>query len=1142
MTQLLISLSRTSCILIIGMLSIISSTLAANHDIALSDEEKTWITKNPVIKVHNETDWPPFNYAENGNPLGFSIDVMNLIAEKVGLKVEYKTGPSWSEFLDMMRAGDLDVMLNIVKTADRQKYLLYTPPYADNPNTILSRTDAPFESLEQLFGKTVSVPKGFFYEEILKRDYPQIKVLLRDGTLETMKAVSFGQADAALGELAVFNHLLSKHLMTGVAVSGEVKMGDPELSLLNIATRKDLPTLASILKKGVQALTVEEKRSISIKWLQSHVAKQTPEENGGINLTAEEKQWLKDHPTVRLAPDPDFPPIEFFDENGKYSGLGADLVYNIAERIGLKIEIVRKANWDEVLETFRNREADMIGSMVADDETRKFMDFTTPYDEFPSVFITRTDRKGSVKASDLSGNKVTVISGWPEEQWLRDNHPDIEVIAVPNNIEGLEMVAFGEAEAMLGFMPTSSYYITKSGLTNLRIASKTDLVFADAIAVRKDWPILTNIMQKGLDSIPKQERLEISRRWIQSDEKNETVQTPVKEDALLSLPVLFALSAGLLILFAVIVYILSKLRSDTDLSSFFGAKSFRFSILIGLSVLVVGVAMMNWVAITDSKERTVETLNHELELVLKSSIERLDTWVLGRQGFLEQLGRNPTLVELTKELLAVPENRESLINSKALAQARSFFASNKQFGSAGFFIISPDRMSIGSRRDTNIGTKNFIADIRPELIDKAFRGSPVFIPPIRSDVKIGTGGEDNKKPLTMFFAAPIIDREGNVLAVMTERILPSGPLSEILHHGRMGNSGETYAFNAEGKMVSQSRFDDQLKEIGLLGNGSEEIDLRDPGQDLTKKKHKKRNVQNKDLTLMAQEALKLRGDSNSGSKITTTNTDGYRDYRGVKVVGSWAWIQNLDLGVATEIDHEEAMQNHDTFRINILIISSIATIMAVGATLFTLILGQRSHRSLTRARDELEDRVVERTHELQNSEKRIRSILENAADGIIVIDRAGMVQSYSPAAERIFGFVSEEVVGQNIKMLMPEPTRTEHDGYLERHFKDGINRIVGQNREVTGLRKDGSLFPMDLAVGKVTLGDEIIFTGIIRDITARKEAEEIIKEKEGQLSLSMHNMSDGMCLIDKDLNFVLFNDRYKELIGFSDDIVFVGAP
>ncbi len=91
----------------------------SDPEVALTAEEQVWLKQHPVIRVHNEKDWPPFNFAEHGRPKGFSIDYMRLLAEKIGLRIEFVTGPTWDEFLGMMKAGELDVMLNIAQTAER---------------------------------------------------------------------------------------------------------------------------------------------------------------------------------------------------------------------------------------------------------------------------------------------------------------------------------------------------------------------------------------------------------------------------------------------------------------------------------------------------------------------------------------------------------------------------------------------------------------------------------------------------------------------------------------------------------------------------------------------------------------------------------------------------------------------------------------------------------------------------------------------------------------------------------------------------------------------------------------------------------------------------------------------------------------
>jgi two-component system sensor kinase FixL len=129
------------------------------------------------------------------------------------------------------------------------------------------------------------------------------------------------------------------------------------------------------------------------------------------------------------------------------------------------------------------------------------------------------------------------------------------------------------------------------------------------------------------------------------------------------------------------------------------------------------------------------------------------------------------------------------------------------------------------------------------------------------------------------------------------------------------------------------------------------------------------------------------------------------------------------------------------------------------------------------------------------SDLRWRSIVESAVDGIVVIDARGRIESFNPAAERLFGYSGSEVVGRNVSMLMPSPYREGHDGYLARYLREGAARIIGIGREVTGLRRDGTVFPLHLSVGEISGEGERRFTGILHDLTARVRLEEQIREQ-----------------------------------------------
>jgi len=167
------------------------------------------------------------------------------------------------------------------------------------------------------------------------------------------------------------------------------------------------------------------------------------------------------------------------------------------------------------------------------------------------------------------------------------------------------------------------------------------------------------------------------------------------------------------------------------------------------------------------------------------------------------------------------------------------------------------------------------------------------------------------------------------------------------------------------------------------------------------------------------------------------------------------------------------------------------------------------------------------------SRARLDALLATAVDGIVIIDAAGIVQVYSPACERLFGYRAEEVVGRNVKMLMPSPYREEHDGYLENYRRTGEKRIIGIGREVMGQRKDGSTFPMYLSVGEGKLGGEGMYVGIIHDITERRYQEHALREREARLSSILETVPDAITIIDEQGLIESFSPAAERLFGYA---------
>jgi two-component system sensor kinase FixL len=185
------------------------------------------------------------------------------------------------------------------------------------------------------------------------------------------------------------------------------------------------------------------------------------------------------------------------------------------------------------------------------------------------------------------------------------------------------------------------------------------------------------------------------------------------------------------------------------------------------------------------------------------------------------------------------------------------------------------------------------------------------------------------------------------------------------------------------------------------------------------------------------------------------------------------------------------------------VVGSFIVLMVIAITLY----GHKLARKMASDQEERE-RVLAESRE---AEARTRAIFDTAADGVITADHRGVIESMNAAASEIFGYEPEELIGRNVSMLMPEPDRAAHDGYIARYLHTGAARILGVGgREVVGQRKDGSTFPVEIAVSEVRLGGRPLFTAILQDITARKRAETLVRKYNEELEATVQERTEGL--------------------------------
>jgi len=237
-------------------------------------------------------------------------------------------------------------------------------------------------------------------------------------------------------------------------------------------------------------------------------------------LTDTQKLWIAEHPTVRVGPDPTFSPIEYFDENGVFKGIAADYLVLLEKKLDIHFQVERLENWKASIAKAKKKEIDVWTAAVETPQRSEYMAFTKPYLNVPAVIMVRDDSAHEdLHLNDMAELRVAVVGGYAAHDFIKSTYPEISLILVDSVETGLQKLSFGELDAFIGNIATAARYAETAGIGNIRVAGKSGFEYRWALAVRNDWPMLKDILQRGLDAITEEEVQEIQKRWISLGER-----------------------------------------------------------------------------------------------------------------------------------------------------------------------------------------------------------------------------------------------------------------------------------------------------------------------------------------------------------------------------------------------------------------------------------------------------------------------------------------------------------------------------------------------------------------------------------------------------------------------------------------------
>ena len=383
--------------------------------------------------------------------------------------------------------------------------------------------------------------------------------------------------------------------------------------------------------------------------------------------------------------------------------------------------------------------------------------------------------------------------------------------------------------------------------------------------------------------------------------------------------------------------------------------AYQFTSLKGKAIGAVSVlsliflaAYLSFWALREFKEDVDRDVNIFLHSLLQTTQQALMIWVKDQKNQLKNIANDPRVVELAQMQIDRYQNHFPLNPNDDLDNLRAIFRKiQPQSSHIGFFVVTPTGINVASLRNINIGMKNPIYVQKPDLFKRTLNNEIVLIPPISSDIPLGESKNIAGKslPPTMFFAAPLVNGEGKVFAVLTERFNPHEDFSQIANLSRIGKTGETLTLDLHCNLLTESRFTDTLRKIGEIANNEQSIlSISD--------------------CLLGKDEITDQPDIISDTKIVE-----HLDYRGHNTLSLTMWSQDLEIAIRSKIDKYEAYSGYQKSRYITVIVLTLTVLMAIFLTAFTLFLGNQANLVLTKDRNNLEEEVEKRTKELKEAKE-----------------------------------------------------------------------------------------------------------------------------------------------------------------------------
>jgi len=481
-----------------------STFLYATSEVQLTQQQQEWIQKHPNIIVGVGPDWAPIDFVEDGDYKGIANDYLQLIAKKTGLHLTLQVN-KWQDNLAKIKEGSIDMLDAVYLTQERTLFMNYTQPYFEMLDYFFIRDDLHVKTLKDLNGKRVAIPKGYAHREILKKEFPKIKIVDVETFSQAVDAVLQRKADILFDTYASVTYVLKRDGINTI-IPFKSYRGKNAMKL-HMTTKKSLPILRDILDAGLQSISPLERERIYNKWIGFEHKEHN---NSDLVLSLEEKEYIQTHPTVfydALAWEP-----LLNVKDGAVEGLIGDYLKLIEHKSGLHFVPKIVQSWENSLEDLHNKKIAFVPTEGMAN-SQNFLQ-SDPFCSFPFVLVTQNDKSFINHIEDIDNETIAVVKNSGAQEYLQKHYPSLKLQVTQNIEEALALVQQSKVYATLTHMAVAIYNVGHYYPKELHIAGKIDADFHHTLLLKSDEKVLLHIFNKVIHSIPETQKQDIQNRWV----------------------------------------------------------------------------------------------------------------------------------------------------------------------------------------------------------------------------------------------------------------------------------------------------------------------------------------------------------------------------------------------------------------------------------------------------------------------------------------------------------------------------------------------------------------------------------------------------------------------------------------------------